>query len=122
MKTEVFGTNPYSKAKLFDYENYVTKNERSRPVKVMQLKKSRKKIHSEKFSGGKTTIPEKREEGIIKSVKIKKNRKRIPSVTQNETTIGGERHAHKPEEKRKKKTLLGENETPIHHRRENRSR
>ena len=30
-----------------------------------------------------------------------KNRKRIPSVTQNETTIGGERHAHKPEEKRK---------------------
>ena len=99
-KTEFFGTYPKSNAKLFDYANYLTENERTRPRKIIKLKKSGKVIQAEHFPMRNRIIAAKREERKIKSAKRIEKRKRFRSVTQDKTTFGEEREAQKPQQKR----------------------
>ena len=102
MKTETFRNNAYSKATLFDYANYTNEKVKSMPARVMRLKKAEKMIQVVRIFRRKRTIPEKREEGTIKSARRDGDRKWIPSVLQDETAVGGEPKVQKPEEKRDK--------------------
>ena len=58
---------------------------------------------------GKRKIQAKREEELIKSAK--RNWKRIPSVTQDKTTVGTNERLKN--QRKKKSLLLGETEMPI---------